>query len=353
MPSSSSAWKSCVATGPRSPSKCNASCTSACSPIRPSTCISPTSCAACAAASWTMRSSIARTCARTPTSTRPRRRRTWRRRASRRSPPAGSISYVITTAGPEPVDNVEHPLDREHYVVKQVRPVAEPVLETLGLDFEQVIGDSPAVRHVLAVRRALSAQRDQTTRLAARCCPLQLKIELRVQATAERGERLAHAVGVGGRLQPRVLAIDVERDAASATSPDSATNSRIARRRSAGTLQVAPSGPNQESARPSNTMDDAWHSGTAFRRSLPQVGRTDSPRTPCVTSRHRGERRIEERRAQPALGVEQEDLRVVLDGVFARASAPAPCRTRRRICAAMSCTRAGAPVRPMKFADSG
>jgi DNA polymerase-2 len=51
------------------------------------------------------------------------------------------VSYVITTAGPEPVDNVEHPLDREHYVAKQVRPVAEPVLETLGLDFEQVIGD--------------------------------------------------------------------------------------------------------------------------------------------------------------------------------------------------------------------
>jgi DNA polymerase-2 len=52
------------------------------------------------------------------------------------------VSYVITAAGPEPVDNVKHPLDREHYVAKQVRPVAEPVLETLGLDFEQVIGDS-------------------------------------------------------------------------------------------------------------------------------------------------------------------------------------------------------------------
>jgi len=52
------------------------------------------------------------------------------------------VSYVITTGGPEPVDNVEHPLDREHYIVKQVRPVAEPVLETLGLEFEQVIGDS-------------------------------------------------------------------------------------------------------------------------------------------------------------------------------------------------------------------
>jgi DNA polymerase elongation subunit (family B) len=55
------------------------------------------------------------------------------------------VSYVITTAGPEPVDNVEHPLDREHYIAKQVRPVAEPVLETLGLDFEQVIGDSRQV----------------------------------------------------------------------------------------------------------------------------------------------------------------------------------------------------------------
>jgi len=52
------------------------------------------------------------------------------------------ISYVMTTAGAEPLDNVRHPLDREHYVLKQVKPVAEPVLETLGLDFERVIGDS-------------------------------------------------------------------------------------------------------------------------------------------------------------------------------------------------------------------
>jgi DNA polymerase-2 len=63
--------------------------------------------------------------------------------AARKStqPPARLISYVITTAGPEPLDNVRHPLDREHYVVKQVKPVAEPVLATLGLDFERVIGD--------------------------------------------------------------------------------------------------------------------------------------------------------------------------------------------------------------------
>ncbi|MFL6624667.1 MAG: DNA polymerase II [Sulfurifustis sp.] len=52
------------------------------------------------------------------------------------------ISYVMTTAGPEPIDNVQHPLDREHYVEKQVKAVAEPVLATLGLDFERVIGDN-------------------------------------------------------------------------------------------------------------------------------------------------------------------------------------------------------------------
>ena len=51
------------------------------------------------------------------------------------------VSYVISTAGPEPTDNIRHPLDREHYVQKQVRPVAEPVLQALGLDFDQVIGD--------------------------------------------------------------------------------------------------------------------------------------------------------------------------------------------------------------------
>lgn len=63
-----------------------------------------------------------------------------------RAPPGRVIAYVITVAGPEPVDNVEHDLDREHYVNKQVRPVAEPVLGALGLEFDQVIGDDTQIR---------------------------------------------------------------------------------------------------------------------------------------------------------------------------------------------------------------
>lgn len=64
--------------------------------------------------------------------------------AARKStkPLGRTISYVMTSAGAEPLDNVQHPLDREHYVSKQIKPVAEPVLTLMGLDFERVIGDS-------------------------------------------------------------------------------------------------------------------------------------------------------------------------------------------------------------------
>jgi DNA polymerase II len=64
--------------------------------------------------------------------------------AARKStqPPGRMVSYIMTTAGPEPIDNRLSPIDREHYVLKQVKPVAEPVLEALGLEFDRVIGDS-------------------------------------------------------------------------------------------------------------------------------------------------------------------------------------------------------------------
>jgi DNA polymerase-2 len=52
----------------------------------------------------------------------------------------------MTTDGPEPTDNLRHPLDREHYVEKQIKPVAEPVLATLGLDFELIIGDQRQIQ---------------------------------------------------------------------------------------------------------------------------------------------------------------------------------------------------------------
>jgi DNA polymerase-2 len=52
----------------------------------------------------------------------------------------GRIEYVITTAGPQPLAARTAPLDYDHYVAKQVRAVAEPVLTLLGLDFDELTG---------------------------------------------------------------------------------------------------------------------------------------------------------------------------------------------------------------------
>ena len=47
----------------------------------------------------------------------------------------GTIKYVITTNGPEPVDYQESPLDYEHYLTRQLQPVAEGILPFLEDDF--------------------------------------------------------------------------------------------------------------------------------------------------------------------------------------------------------------------------
>jgi DNA polymerase-2 len=52
----------------------------------------------------------------------------------------GRVAYVITTDGPEPADDRRHPIDHEHYVERQIRAVAEPVLALLGQDFAEASG---------------------------------------------------------------------------------------------------------------------------------------------------------------------------------------------------------------------
>ena len=48
---------------------------------------------------------------------------------------------MITLEGPQPATAATVSLDHEHYVDRQIRPIAEPVLEILGLDFRKVVGD--------------------------------------------------------------------------------------------------------------------------------------------------------------------------------------------------------------------
>ena len=48
------------------------------------------------------------------------------------------IDYVITVEGPEPAAEREHRIDHEHYIERQIRPVAEPVLAITRRDFGEV-----------------------------------------------------------------------------------------------------------------------------------------------------------------------------------------------------------------------
>lgn len=55
-------------------------------------------------------------------------------------PPPEVMAYVMTEAGPEPAGHRRHPFDYEHYIDKQLRPVAEPVLGLLNKSFDALVG---------------------------------------------------------------------------------------------------------------------------------------------------------------------------------------------------------------------
>lgn len=50
----------------------------------------------------------------------------------------GWISYVITVNGPEPIEYLSSQIDYEHYVDKQIKPIAEGILPFINLSFEDM-----------------------------------------------------------------------------------------------------------------------------------------------------------------------------------------------------------------------
>lgn len=52
----------------------------------------------------------------------------------------GWISYVITVAGPEPLEIRHAPMDYDHYVTRQLQPIAEAILPFVDDDFSTLIG---------------------------------------------------------------------------------------------------------------------------------------------------------------------------------------------------------------------
>jgi DNA polymerase-2 len=51
----------------------------------------------------------------------------------------GWISYVMTVHGPEPVEYQQNMIDYEHYIEKQLQPVADAILPFIGLSFEGLV----------------------------------------------------------------------------------------------------------------------------------------------------------------------------------------------------------------------
>ncbi|MBI2632199.1 DNA polymerase II [Candidatus Pacearchaeota archaeon] len=52
------------------------------------------------------------------------------------------IQYYLTTDGPEPIQNLKHKIDYDHYIEKQIKPIANQVLILLGRDFDSLISST-------------------------------------------------------------------------------------------------------------------------------------------------------------------------------------------------------------------
>ncbi len=49
------------------------------------------------------------------------------------------ISYVMTENGPEPVEKLKNKIDYEHYIEKQLKPVADSILVFFDVKFEDIL----------------------------------------------------------------------------------------------------------------------------------------------------------------------------------------------------------------------
>ncbi|MBN2142297.1 DNA polymerase II [Candidatus Woesearchaeota archaeon] len=52
------------------------------------------------------------------------------------------IEYVLTVEGPEPIQKMSHKIDYEHYVEKQLRPIADSILDFFNTNFDDVVKGS-------------------------------------------------------------------------------------------------------------------------------------------------------------------------------------------------------------------
>ena len=52
----------------------------------------------------------------------------------------GTIAYLMTLNGPEPLEYRRSAIDYEHYIDKQLRPIADAILPFIGESFDRICG---------------------------------------------------------------------------------------------------------------------------------------------------------------------------------------------------------------------
>jgi len=62
------------------------------------------------------------------------------RKIGRESP--GIIEYVVTVNGPEAIEKNPSALDHNHYIEKQIKPIADSILSFQDKTFEEIISPS-------------------------------------------------------------------------------------------------------------------------------------------------------------------------------------------------------------------
>lgn len=55
------------------------------------------------------------------------------------------ISYVMTTSGPQPLEMRRAPIDYQHYIERQLQPVADAILPFVQDDFAKLIDPNPSL----------------------------------------------------------------------------------------------------------------------------------------------------------------------------------------------------------------
>ena len=57
----------------------------------------------------------------------------------------GTVQYIITVNGPEPLEYLTSAVDVEHYISRQLKPIADGILPFIGLDFDQIVTSQPGL----------------------------------------------------------------------------------------------------------------------------------------------------------------------------------------------------------------